>query len=51
MTVLQNYAGSRQNSYEIMRVTLFSTMAKAEPRTGNIRGLNVAGNLTAAQKN
>lgn len=33
-----------------MSVTLFSTMAKAEPRTGNVRSLNVAGNLTAAQR-
>jgi hypothetical protein len=43
-------AGSKQNSFEIMRVILFSTMAKAEPRTGKVRGLNVAGNLTAAQR-
>jgi hypothetical protein len=49
MTVLQNYAGSKQNSYDIMRVTLFPTMGKAEPRTGNIRGFNVLDNLTAAQ--
>jgi hypothetical protein len=33
-----------------MRVILFSTIAKAEPRTRKVRGLNVAGNLTAAQR-
>jgi hypothetical protein len=42
MTVSQNYAGNKQNSYEIMRVTLFSTMGKAEARRGNIQGLNMA---------
>ena len=49
MTVFQNCAGSKQNSYEILRVKLFPTVGKAEPRTGNIRGFSMAGNLTAAQ--
>jgi hypothetical protein len=49
MTVLQNYANSEHNSYDVMGVTLFPTMDKADTRTGNKRGFNVSGNLTAAQ--
>jgi len=42
MILLQNYAGSKQKSYEIMTVKMLTTLDKVKPSTGSIRGLNLA---------
>jgi hypothetical protein len=42
MILLQNYAGSKQKSYKIMTMKMFTILDKAKPNTGNIRGLNLA---------
>ena len=41
MILLQNYAGSKQNSYEIMTVKMLTTLDKVKPNTGSIRGLKL----------
>ena len=38
--LLQNSAGSKQKSYEIMTMKMFATLDEAKPNTRNIRGLN-----------
>jgi hypothetical protein len=38
----QNYAGSKQKSYEIIIIQIFVILDKVKPNTGNIRGLNLA---------
>ena len=41
MILLQNYAGSKQKSYEIMTVKMLTTLDKVKPNTGSIRGLKL----------
>jgi hypothetical protein len=41
-SVQQNYVGNKQNSHKIMKMKMFATLDKANPNTGNIRGLNLA---------
>jgi len=40
--LLQNSAGSKQKSYEIMTMKMFAPLDKTKPNTGNIRDLNWA---------
>jgi hypothetical protein len=42
MIIQQNYAGNKHKSYKIMKMQMFATLDKANPDTGNIRGLNLA---------
>jgi hypothetical protein len=42
MILLQNYVGSKQNSYKIAKMHIFATEDKAKPYTGSTRGLNLA---------
>jgi hypothetical protein len=42
MILVQNYAGSKQKSYEIMTVKMLTTLDKVKPSTGSVRGLNLA---------
>jgi hypothetical protein len=40
---ITNYASSKQKPYKVMKMQLFFTLDKANPDSGNIRGLNFAG--------
>jgi hypothetical protein len=40
--ILQNYAGNKQKSYKIMEMLMFAMQDKEKPDTENIRGLNLA---------
>jgi hypothetical protein len=42
MTTKQNYAGSKQKSYNIMIIKMFATLDKAKLDIESIRGLNLA---------
>jgi hypothetical protein len=39
---IKNYAGNKQMSFKIIAIKMFSTLDKAKPTTGNMRGLNLA---------
>jgi hypothetical protein len=41
MIIQQNYAGKKQKSYKITKMQMFAILDKANPDTGNIRGLNL----------
>jgi hypothetical protein len=42
MILSQNDAGSKPNSYKVMRRKMFKTMEKVKPNTGTAEGLNLA---------
>jgi hypothetical protein len=50
MISLQNYADSKQKSYEIMTMRTFATLDKAKPSIENTAGINLtAVKLTTVQ--
>jgi hypothetical protein len=42
LTAFQLYAGNKQKSYKIMKMSMFATSDKAKPDTESIRGLYLA---------
>jgi hypothetical protein len=41
MLSLRNYAGSRQQSYSTMKMSIFASLAKVKLNTGSIKGSNL----------
>jgi hypothetical protein len=41
--VSQNYAGSKEKSYEIIRLQMYAILDEAKPNTENIRGFILGG--------
>jgi hypothetical protein len=49
MILSQNYAGSKQKSYKIMKIKMFATQGKVKPNTENMRLKLGGGKLMTVQ--